>query len=336
MSKRYFNYTDPSDPGSGNMFGPGLYAAVDPVATRNYGGAGTDWVLVQIQLPVGFAMFDLNRDGGDTPPASGPMIDALQKADCPTSWDYDGGMLNNLFNPSTHKNPTCTATIEHILRDKLQVDGFFYSYSYSNFKACQPPLDPNSNSTTPDASYRGGAFVITDGSKFTAQSVRIFNQNTSDDLQDRMDIESSFYEADQENLNGNGLTPPTVTPQMLYAQYPQYQGWTIQSVYMGCSSTCPPYIPTASISGLAPAAPPVAGQPAAAPVTQYATVTITLPPPPVLTTMSAANPPRSGCGYGAVSCPLLWKDLDGKPFDPNLSTYMKTNYYSCSGKPDYL
>jgi hypothetical protein len=317
------------------MYGPGLYAAVDPVATRSYGGIGTTWVLVQIRLPIGFTIFDLKRDGGDTPPANSALFNALDKAGCPTNWEYSGGVMNSIFNPATHKNPSCTATIEHILRDKLQVDGFFYSYTFTNFKACQDTSSPQNDTST----FRGGAFVLTNGSMFKADDVRIFNSNTVDDLQDRIDIESTFYKSDSDAPNGT----PVISTADLYAQYPAYQGWTISSTYQTCtpgSPNCLPYLVSAYIC---PTAQIIAAAQAAVPPlpTPMCTNEIVKPSPPVaVTTISSANAPLAGSNCYVRPCAnpptLLWNDLDSKPIDPDLDSYMKTNYYSCDGKPDYL
>jgi hypothetical protein len=45
--------------GQNEMYGLGLYAAMDPVITASYGGSKVEWLLTEIKLPAGFVLVDV-------------------------------------------------------------------------------------------------------------------------------------------------------------------------------------------------------------------------------------------------------------------------------------
>jgi hypothetical protein len=351
LSSRYFNYNNPSDPGSGNMFGPGLYAALDPVATRSYGGGNDSWVLVQLRLPTGFTMLDLLRDGTNSAPMDGDVMAVLKKLGCPTGWNYTSGLLNNMLDPATHPAPSCTAAIEHILRDQLHIDGFLYGYNSTSFNDCNPPADPsnpNTNGTSGNGNpLRNGAFVITDSKRFKPGDIRVFNKNTTDDPEGRLKIQSSFYQADHDNGSNSG---GNISIQAIYAAYPAYQGWNVTSTASICAnSACTAYATTFTLCAPSSPTPMASATPGAANSIPTAAACVNVPamptqaPPAYPTRMSKTAPPFSGSSSanscsGSTCTPsqLLWADMDGKQTDPALGDWMKKNLYGCAPQPDYL
>jgi hypothetical protein len=123
FAARYWDkQTDPTN--TGDLYGTGLYTALDPVATRSYGGNSDEknWVLTQIRLKPGFRTLDVKRDGG-----VGPTLDHADLATrlgCPEDWQGQG-ILDSMVNPAKYMGfPTCAAVIRKLLKDDLKVDGF--------------------------------------------------------------------------------------------------------------------------------------------------------------------------------------------------------------------
>src|SRR5262249_25131637 len=114
----------------GNMFGPGFYAADDPVVTMSYGG-GNDWVLLQVRLPVGFRYLDIREDVQS-------FDEGYQLfSDCPSRV----GSIYSLFaNLSIYALPdVCRLKIRRLLKDLLHLDGFYYDYSRTRYTQCGHP-----------------------------------------------------------------------------------------------------------------------------------------------------------------------------------------------------
>jgi hypothetical protein len=122
----WISYGNPND--GGNMYGRGLYGAMDPVSTSSYGGGGDTAVLLQLKLPKGLRMLDVrsNEDG----PLKKAALDIGAKFNCPSSVDgmFSGG--------GSKVPPSCQKFVRKIFQELLPIDFFIYSYGATNFKEC--------------------------------------------------------------------------------------------------------------------------------------------------------------------------------------------------------
>jgi hypothetical protein len=183
--------TDSLSHGIGNMYGPGLYVATDPVATANYGG-GNGWVLLQIRLPKGFRYFDLKHDGFATLPQN--VTDVLRPYNCGDF--HNSPSLDSLlaigrysFGSSySNYSSQCVLKVRAILKDHVRMDGFSYSYNASTFEQCKQGGWYSHD--------HAAAFVLTSTRGVTANHVRVFNSQTTDAFSDRVRIQTLFYYVD--------------------------------------------------------------------------------------------------------------------------------------------
>jgi hypothetical protein len=78
---RYWNSAIPVRP---HATVSGLYAGVEPVTCRHFGGVGNDWTIIRIRLPAGSAVLDVRQEQppGVRPRLSNAFRDLLKKLDC--------------------------------------------------------------------------------------------------------------------------------------------------------------------------------------------------------------------------------------------------------------
>ena len=82
------SYGEPK--GMDNMYGTGLYGAVDPVVTVGFGGGLSTQILLQMDLPKGFKMLDLGNPGfSNLSPPHDQVSDIETHFGCPVSRDAD-------------------------------------------------------------------------------------------------------------------------------------------------------------------------------------------------------------------------------------------------------
>ena len=70
------------DSATGDAIGNGLYAAVDPLSSRRFGGASGDFGLLQITIPNGSRILNIPKEYGPSYPLH--LMDDLKKKNCPT------------------------------------------------------------------------------------------------------------------------------------------------------------------------------------------------------------------------------------------------------------
>jgi hypothetical protein len=329
--------------GTGNSYGPGLYFALDPVATRSYGGGqNTGWVLMQLHLPKGLLVMDLSRDGNQQAPLK--VQRAMIALGCPKEMIAAGQMqFGNFFFGMNNYNATngftdssgkhiaipdqCILSVRKILKDDLQIDAFVYGYSSTEFKECDQPVSPQYyDQESGNNPNRSAAMVLLNAKKFTAQDVRVFNAQTPDDKEDRLRIETLFYKADVESktvryknyFGANGI--------------PGYPGYQYSGNYSNCSSdstgkyTCAMQITICQVNGGncqqidAPAVPDV---------TMSAIISAKNPPKVTEEYWYSGGQPTLQPGY------LHWKDLDGVPVDATVNTWIVDNLFGCKADPEY-
>lgn len=169
---------------SGNAYGGGLYAALDPVATEKYGGKDPDqWALLTLQIPVGFRLLDLRiRDLNLNYPDASLAEPILRKYGCQMD-EYRPNVISGVF-ASFEIQKTCADLVAKVLAE-LKIDGFIYPYLSTLFKACDKMID------------RSAALVFTskDWLNLPGAKAWLDTSRTNVDLDRRRAIESQFVYA---------------------------------------------------------------------------------------------------------------------------------------------
>jgi hypothetical protein len=130
LARKSAGYWDEKSPTRPFMMAGGLYAAIDPVITRTFGGIGDRWALFQLTLPAGFTFVDV-RGWSDNegrverfPPA---VREQLAAAGCPV--EFPSELLIGL------ESPACRALALEVMRS-LGVGGLLYRYQGYEFAGC--------------------------------------------------------------------------------------------------------------------------------------------------------------------------------------------------------
>lgn len=192
-----------------SLYGPGFYAAVDPVITAFRGGI-PNWVLLQIRLPQGFRYVDQQNVSSSVPSVPPEVTTALEAYGCAFSqWPAD--FIFNFLKQTYFQNlnPLCRVAVRKVLQNILKVDGFYYSYDGAYLSVC-------------NLSSHKGAFVITDSKRFTPEDVRSFNTGTTDDREDRLRIISFFYKSAHDGNPGYAYPRPVVKNDPTIRQSPTW------------------------------------------------------------------------------------------------------------------
>ncbi len=178
--------------GMNNMYGPGFYAAQNPMETYSFGGGPGNAVLIQIQLPKGFKTLDLVKD---TPLFPSEISNYFQNEQCP----YFSSLSALVQLPSGYGDrDQCKLAVRRVLKDKLNIEGFFYDYgNFLSISGCNSDaLVPPSSETAAIGNYRGPfgqrALVLTSTGRISPSNVRIFNSQTPDAKTDRITLDAIF------------------------------------------------------------------------------------------------------------------------------------------------
>ncbi len=178
--------------GSMDDYGYGLYAAVDPVLTYYFGKDAASWVLLQMELPVGFKMIDVSNNLESTQPAKEKMQLIANQFRCPQS---EG--LSALFQYGGMKlDMNCRKLVQKVFADILEIDGFAYYYARTLYKACQG-----------ESMKSNVAFVITNQNWIRPENLKSFTSNTVSNREDRIRIQTLF-------LSGGG-SPLFITTKVI-------------------------------------------------------------------------------------------------------------------------
>ncbi len=171
--------------GNSFMYGYGLYTSVDPVTTNSYGLLDT-WVLLELNLPVGFKLLDLTSDFTLT--ENERQQDISKASDFDELRDYfqcESFQNINLFfeNGGDKLKSKCKDLVKRIFYEILKIDGFSYNYGDTLFKSCQ------------NRNFFGRAIVIT-GDKWLKPGLSHFYNAKTIDLKDnRIRIQTLFFDA---------------------------------------------------------------------------------------------------------------------------------------------
>jgi hypothetical protein len=197
---------------SANMFGFGLYAALDPKKTRSFGG-DDHWMLTQMQLPVGFRLIDMTHDE-DTHEFTDAVKAKLLQFGCSDATIVD------LINP-VMKNVTCSAVVKKIFHENLRIDGFIYSYTSNSSELCPEKSAP----------VFGGAMVITSNRWMVPQAIETFVPLMKDGAAERSRIMTLMASGLDEQLHPMWSDIPVKTD-------PNLQAWAKANI-LGCQDQLP-------------------------------------------------------------------------------------------------
>jgi hypothetical protein len=286
----------------GQMYGYGLYAAVDPWATHEYGGE--NWVLVQIQVPAGLKVLDVTKSSM-TQTITPQLSNILDQFHC--------GNLNSLSDLLRGGNPRavtagepCKKLTEKISREVLQVKGFLYSYYSAYLTDC---LSDGS---------RKSAVVITENDWINANNVKVFNSSTADDKPERISIQSLFYKVASDattSTEAYGRLEAKRDEEEIKKQISAlYPGFSFMAITGNCgkqTSICDLNVWILNHQ-------------------TRETKKVPLPPPSPIQYASQISGTNLPLGLKPNIKGLLWNDLDGTQTDPQISSWIKQNLLGCS------
>jgi hypothetical protein len=299
-----------------NMFGFGLYMALDPVKTQEYGG--DNWVLLQIELKKGFRYLDLTLPEAQQKISAKvkSVLDQFQCGEVPNLAD----LLKAGHPRSVNAGLTCQQMLEEVLKNQIHMAGFFYTYNSAYFLSC-------SN----EDGQRKKALVLTDEAQVDEGSIRIFNSQTTDAPEERIKIQSLFYKASddattspaaQKNIpfvrDGNDLR------QELRKKIPElYPHYTILSMSGACANGGCSYLMKICKTGDDGT---LAEDQSHNWICQDNVDVPVMKRQPYPALISAENVPVANDKniHG-----LLWEDLDGQKTDPKINAWIKKNLIGC-------
>lgn len=307
--------------GRGNLVGPGLYAAVDPVATSSYAEGEDGWVLNQIHLPKGFRVAQLTRSLPDRPISKEALTELKDMGCSPSSLNRRGVLaglvgLGNYGRGAHETNPDvsrCYLNVRRLLKDRLKIEAIYYEYDGTSFDQCA--TSPISNGSAKDLtrgnSIRQGAFVIANTARLRPIDVKVFNSQTRTSTKDRIRILSLFYQADK--TPAKSPVPANAEAAVLayyaYNPIPNYPNHKIvSSLGQGQYYICEVGDGNCVITSIA--------LPDNLPgVSSY------------VVRMSTANLTQTL--KNARFTKLLWEDLEGVEKDPTVSNWIERNLLAC-------
>ena len=310
-SKSY--WANQGDDGGGNMYGRGLYVAVDPVATRSYGGI--EWVLLRMEAPAGFRYLNVTSPTQNgAPEIEQIIVDLGCKLDISTGINgrpSNGNAFGNLAGLMGNKPgsaPECIAALKKILDGELRIDAFSYSYAGSSFAACEA----NGNSQ-----QRTSALVITSDRWLSRDRVRIFNRSSSDAADERLRIESLFYKTIYDDVAADKTSLPlqAYAYRSMKAAYPQQKfstGFKFNPEKRTSQleiKLCPPGISDQFD-------PSCASVPVPKPDLTY----------PMTISESTPSEAMDPSSYGAR---IMWRDHEGKSTDPLIDPWIQSSLFGC-------
>ena len=312
-----------------NMYGRGLYAALDPVATRSYGKWEGNWILLEMNLPKGFRMLDLARDGGNSFPQR--IQEIFTNAKCPITWDEKTGMFNSLMQPKQPKiDPLCMSLIRRVFEQDFGIDGFAYDYSSQYFAECKFGQGEGEYDRKPTRRIRGVAFVITGSSWVTRDNVRIYTPHTVDAKEDRIRISSLFYRGNYDDIRSDVYDGPSAARWARSQSYSRVPGYRVVDDEDG-SEKCEKYD---AVRGCLDKLKFCKQKPD---YTVDKKKCVELDPPelpryPVV--MTDKNWPERA--YEAKDKKLfMWDDLIGSETDKNIGSWIDQNLLGCSNRAPY-
>ena len=305
----------------GNTMGPGLYAALDPVSTRRFGGED-DYVLVRIELPLGTRVLDLVDFRTVVPDDVAAIYESLG-----CKWREGASSIfrpiASLFEPKPNSSRYCIDVLRGIVDRDLGVDALTYGYSSTHFKECT--VEPSSTrESTLMAGFRVrpdrmSAVVIMSNRWLKPEHVRIFNQHTTDSREERLRIQSMFYK---------NTADVAARPEYRASMLESLPRLAIPKIYPGMRVVGPRE--TEQIDGSVRAVLHIC--PADVSLFDHDESKCRKVPEPAMShfdypaTISVKLPTLGG----NVNGNLMWRDLEGQPAAPDLGEYIQRTQLGCA------
>lgn len=176
-AKYWWNKSPENRDHSYSLFGNGLYAASNPTSSRIHGSS--NWVLMQIKLPAGFRLFEL--DGIAHAWMSNDVSDVLKRYGC-VSDTFQSTSTDSLFYRSNYVDERCPVFLQEVFNEKLKLDGFAYPYSTQFNMGCRVGSRKHFDS----------AFVLTNNRLLTPEGIHLFNKKTRDNRTNRIRIQGAI------------------------------------------------------------------------------------------------------------------------------------------------
>jgi hypothetical protein len=154
---------------SGTM--PGFYLALDPIASRSYGGDTPNWVLYRIQIPKGLRFLDIsmNRSGWEASKMSDTIIKSLKALGCePKPLDAENFSYQHLF--QYDEGNGCRKIVNQIL-NQIGADMIQYRWTAAEIPGC---------TGNNDESFDERAIILLHPEKLSHNAIRVFTADTPD------------------------------------------------------------------------------------------------------------------------------------------------------------
>lgn len=209
MGRSFWNWFGPTETQKGGYYGYGLYVAVDPIITNNYGSADSNWSLLKLTLPQGLKVLNINdvTFSNSLDPAKHFFSEGeihefksiLQSFNCAYGTTR---VLNGLFGDGgAYLRPECRGLVKRIFSEILKIDAFMYQYHKQNYHTCE---EANSNefNETKGAYPNGKALVILTSHWMNQNNVKFYNQNSTYDEETRIKIQTLFLKNPETYVSG--------------------------------------------------------------------------------------------------------------------------------------
>lgn len=291
-----------------NMYGSGLYAALDPVVTYGYGGGAGKWRLLEMRLPVGLRVLDIPELNSifnvidDPKQGAYSVLESFQcpfqSSSVPTLFSVIDEMLKN---GGAQKPQACVDLIKEVFRNILKIDAFAYNYSASNFRGCKGGWSMSK------------AFVITSSRWMTNANVIYFTSKSTKNFEDRVRIQTLFLERPSATFFGAAPNAEVTAATNALADFlERHPDFDFQKAWSSCiGESCEL-------------------------IARFCKTEDTCKEELLL------RYPRQGGGFLTAKAAaqtvvggLLWPDLEGVPKAPRISKWLFDKMYACSGELPY-
>ena len=277
--------------------------AVDPVVTVSYGGGSKDWLLVELELPIGFRLLDLqmlNMKYTNNSPGLMKILEAFGCSSYSSAQEF-------FTSGAIRLSEKCRSFGKKIFQEELKIDGFSYGYGDTNFVECKQG----------EYSFARAAFVITDSKWMKPESVRYYTENSTHLRENRIMIQTIFFKAIEKESGAKSAALAIISNYLVAHPDQNFEKSTSTCDGNQCVITvdfCDDHNICAKVN---------------------------LPPLPRLGggVISAATAPPAVSGLILSRAnylkPLLWDDLEGAPKAKTVSEWIKSNKFACEGKAPY-
>lgn len=285
----------------GNMYGYGLYAAIDPFISSGFGGSGDSWRILEMKLPQGFRVLDLTIPVNITDSNLKARInEILGFFECPYNADPDKLMMNG----GAALTEKCQLLVRKLFQEVLKIDGFFYSYSSAYMKGC----DRSSSS-----SYK--AIVITQDHWMNSENVSFYTPTSTHKIEERIRIQTLLLLSATDSKQFEVFTSENKKLMIDFLDiHPQHSLHKSTTRCDGDSCTITINFCNRQNS-----------------CENLDLLPIPRPDGPLITSSEALKKHKNS----SFLAKLLWKDIEGQPKSATIKEWIVNNIYGCDGAKPY-